>query len=279
VIGDIVASGLHESANLALLVDIGTNAEVVMGCRDWFISTTAAAGPAFEGWGVRFGIRAVDGAIDSLAIDPDTLRANYNVIGRTKPKGICGSGFIDLLAEMFRWGVMDSSGRLDCSLRSDRVRKGSNGCEYVVVPAGETEMGEDIAISDEEISNLLDGKAAVCASISIILKKMRLAVGDIRKVSVCGAFGSHVNLSSAMAIGLIPEFEGAEVGYIGNGSVAGAYLCLVSRAHRAHAQRVAKLISYIDLMKDVDFMDEYTAAFSFPGKEELFPSGWWKKRQ
>jgi len=277
VIGDIIASGLHDSIDPALLIDIGTNAEVVIGCRDWFISTTAAAGPAFEGWGVRFGIRAVEGAIDSLTIDPISMKANYNVIGGIKPKGICGSGFIDLLAEMFRRGIVDSSGKVDCSIKTQFVRKRDNECEYIVVPAENTEIGEDISISDKDISNLLDGKAAVCASVSTIMKKMRLGVGDIKRVIVCGAFGSYLNLSSAMAIGLIPEFEEAKIEYIGNGSIGGSYLSLISRRYRGYAERVAKLISYIDLMKDVDFMDEYTAAFCFPGKEELFPSRWWKK--
>lgn len=279
VIGDIIASGLHDSIDPALLIDIGTNAEVVIGCRDWFISTTAAAGPAFEGWGVKFGIRAVDGAIDGLTIDPITMKADYSVVGGTKPKGICGSGFMDLLAEMFRRGIVDSSGKVDCNIKTKFIRESENGCEYIVAEAGDTEVGEDITISDKDISNLLDGKAAVCASVSIIMKKMRLTVSDIKRVIVCGAFGSNLNLSSAMAIGLIPEFEEADIAYIGNGSVAGAYLSLISRGHRGHAESVAKLVSYIDLMKDVDFMDEYTAAFSFPGKEELFPSRWWKKRQ
>ncbi|MEM2554570.1 MAG: ASKHA domain-containing protein [Nitrososphaerota archaeon] len=279
VIGDILTSGMFKSEEPALLIDIGTNVEVVLGCKDWFISTTAAAGPAFEGWGVSFGIRAIEGAIDSIKINPKNFKAEYTTIGNTKPKGICGSGFIDLLAEMFRNDIMDSGGKINSSIETPYIRYGEKGYEYIVVPSEETAIGKDIVISEKDIANLLDGKAAACAAIGIILKKMRLTVNDINKVYVCGAFGNYINLNNAMAIGLIPEFPNAQIEYLGNGSIGGAYLTLMSIEYRKEAERIAKLLSYIDLMKDIDFIEEYTAAFSFPGKESLFPSKWWKKKK
>jgi uncharacterized 2Fe-2S/4Fe-4S cluster protein (DUF4445 family) len=278
VIGDILTSGMFKFDEPALLIDIGTNVEVVLGCKDWFISTTAAAGPAFEGWGVSFGIRAIEGAIDSIKINPKNFKAEYTTIGNTKPKGICGSGFIDLLAEMFRNGIMDSGGKINYSIETPYIKYGERGYEYIVVPSEETAIGKDIVISEKDIANLLDGKAAACAAISIILKKMRLTVNDISRIYVCGAFGNYINLNNAMAIGLIPEFPNAKIEYLGNGSIGGAYLALMSIEYRKEAERIAKLLSYIDLMKDIDFIEEYTAAFSFPGKESLFPSKWWKKK-
>lgn len=275
VVGDILASGMHRSSEFSLLVDIGTNAEVVLGGEGWLLATTAPAGPAFEGWGIRFGMRAVEGAIERVRIDPETLKARYTVIGGVKPKGICGSGLIDLLAEMFRHRIIDTLGKINRRISSPYIREGEDGYEYVVVPREETSIGRDIVITERDIANLIDSKSSVCAAVSVLLKKMRLSVRDVSRVYVCGAFGRYLDLDSAVAIGLIPEFPNAEVEYIGNGSVAGAYLSLVSAEYREEAEEIAKLIAYYDLMKDADFMDEYTAGFVLPGKKELFPT-WWE---
>jgi len=275
VIGDIIASGMSFSNDPSLLIDIGTNIEVVLGCRNWFIGTTGAAGPAFEGWGLKCGIRAIEGAIESVKIDRQTLKPSYSIIGGVKPRGICGSGYIDLLAELFRHGVVDPLGKFDKDIKSPYIRMGSEGYEYIVVPAEESDTGRDIVITEKDIANLIDSKSAACAAISILLKKMRLSVYDVSKVYVCGAFGKYLNISSAIAIGMIPEFPKAEVVYIGNGSLAGAYLALVSRKYREEAERIAGLLSSIDLMSDADFMDEYLSGFVMPGKKELFPT-WWE---
>jgi len=274
-IGDVLLSGMHKSSEISLLIDIGTNVEVILGSEGWFLSTTAAAGPAFEGWGIRFGIRAVEGAIESVRIDPKTLKAKYTVIGNTKPKGICGSGLIDLLSEMFRHGIIDSLGKINRKLKSPYIREGYDGYEYVVVPREESGIGKDIVITEKDIANLIDSKSAACAAIAVLLKKMRLSVYDVTRVYICGAFGSYIDPNSAIAIGLLPEFTNAKIIYLGNGSVAGAYLTLVSSDHRKKAEEIAKLMSYFELLKDADFMDEYLAGFILPGKKELFPT-WWK---
>jgi len=275
VIGDIIASGMHRSQEIALLIDIGTNAEVVLGCEGWLLATTGPAGPAFEGWGIRFGMRAIEGAIERVKIDPSTLRAEYSVIGNVKPRGICGSGLIDLLAEMFRHKIIDTLGKINRRIKSPYIRGGPDGYEYVVVPKEETAIGRDIVITEKDIANLIDSKSSVCAAISVLLKKMRLSVYDITKVYICGAFGRYLDPNSAIAIGLIPEFPNAEIRYIGNGSLAGAYLALVSTKYRDEAEFIAKSLAYYDLMKDMDFMDEYLAGFVLPGKKELFPT-WWE---
>ena len=278
-VGDILVSGMHKSPRISLLIDIGTNVEAVLGSESWFVTTTAAAGPAFEGWGIRFGTRAIEGAIDHVRIDPVTFKAEYTVIGGGRPKGICGSGLIDLLCEMFRNGMVDSLGKINTEPKIPYIRKGIDGYEYVVVPAEETAIGKDIVITEKDIQNLIDSKAAACSAIGVILKKMRLTVFDIEQMFICGAFASYLDPNSAVAIGLIPELPNAEITYLGNGAVAGAYLALVSVKYRYEAEEIAKLTTYFDLLKDPDFMDEYTAAYFLPGKKELFPTWWSASRK
>ena len=274
-IGDVLVSEMYKSEDISLLIDIGTNVEVVIGATGWLLATTAAAGPAFEGWGVRCGMRAIEGAISSVRIDPDTLKAEYKTIGNAKPKGICGSGLIDLLSEMFVRGIIDPLGKINRRLDSPYIREGVDGYEYVVVPREESVTGMDIVITERDVANLIDSKSAACAAISVLMKKMRLSVEDVRHVYVCGAFGSYINLENAVKIGLIPEFVNADITYIGNGSLGGAYITLVSSMRRRDARAVAELMAYYDLLKDADFMDEYLAGFVLPGKRELFPR-WWK---
>jgi uncharacterized 2Fe-2S/4Fe-4S cluster protein (DUF4445 family) len=277
VVGDVLLSRMFESDEISLLLDIGTNVEAVLGSKGWLLSTTAAAGPAFEGWGIRFGMRSVEGAIDRLRIDPSTLRASYSVIGETKPRGICGSGLIDLMAEMFRNGILDRLGKMNRKLDSPWLRAGDDGYEYVVVPARETDLGRDIVITENDVMNLIDSKAAACSTIGVMMKKMDLSVNDITKVYICGAFACYLDLNSSVEIGLLPEFPNAETKFLGNGAVGGSYLALVSRDRRREAGEIVKLMTYFDLLKDADFMDEYTAAYMLPGKRELFPT-WWAKR-
>ncbi|MFQ6086300.1 MAG: ATP-binding protein, partial [Candidatus Bathyarchaeia archaeon] len=226
-------------------------------------------------WGIRFGMRSVEGAIDHVKVDPATLKASYTIIGEARPRGICGSGLIDVMSEMFRNGILDSLGKMNRKLSSPYVRRGDEGYEYVVVQAPETDVGKDIVVTEKDIANLIDSKAAACAAMGVMMKKMKLSVHDVRNVNICGAFATYIDPNSAMAIGLLPEFPKAQVTYLGNGSVAGAYLTLVSRKRREKASEIAGLIAYFDLLKDADFMDEYTAAYSLPGKRELFPT-WWE---
>ena len=274
-IGDVMLSRMYESAEISLLLDIGTNVEAIFGSKGWFLSTTAAAGPAFEGWGIKFGMRSVEGAIDHVKIHPATLKASFTVIGEVKPRGICGSGLIDAMGEMFRNGILDSLGKVNRKLDSPYVRSREEGYEYVVVPASETDIGKDIVITEKDVLNLIDSKAAACSAISVIMKKMNLSVHDVVNVYVCGAFANYMDLNSAMAIGLLPEFPKAQMKFLGNGSVAGAYLTLISQKQRKKAGEIASLMAYFDLLKDADFMDEYTAAYMLPGKRELFPT-WWE---
>jgi len=270
-IGDVLASGMHKSDEISLMVDLGTNGEIVFGNRDWLFSASCASGPAFEGEGVRHGMRGARGGIDHVRIDPETFRAEVSVIGDTRPKGICGSGLIDLAAEMFGIGVLDFVGKL-VPRATPLVREGKWGLEYVVVPEGETAIGQDIVITQADLDYVIDSKAAACGAITVLMKKLRIGIGDVRHLYLAGAFGTYTDLGSATRLGIFPEFPNASVHPIGNGSLSGAYATLMSVEKRREAREIAEKTVYVDLLVDVEFMEEYSRALYIPGAKEYFPS-------
>ena len=206
-IGDTIASGMYHSDEISLLVDLGTNGEIILGNQDWMSSVSCASGPAFEGAGITFGTRAMKGAIEHVDIDPATSDISLTTIGGVPPRGICGSGVIDAVTIMVSTGALDFAGKL----RSGHtlVRPGDEGLEYVLVPANHSALGRDIVISQHDIDYLMDSKAAVCGSIGVLLNKYKLAVSDIRHVYLAGAFGAYTNMDNAIRLGIIPEFPNA----------------------------------------------------------------------
>lgn len=268
IVGDVLASGVVDSPQLSLMVDLGTNGEIVLGSEGWAISTSVASGPAFEGYEIKHGSRAVEGAIDHVEIVDGEVK--YTVIGSKKPRSICGSGLIDLLAELFKNGIVDFQGNLDT--KHPRVRRGEDGYEFVVVEGSETETGEDIVFTQNDIDTLIKSKAAVCAGIAVLIKKAGITPADVDRFYIAGGFGYYINFENAVIIGLFPELPNAEVRQMGNGSLAGAYLALTSRKKRQLAETMAKLMTYFDLSTDANFMEEYNAALALPGKHELFPT-------
>ncbi len=273
-VADVLASRLFESPDISVLIDMGTNGEIILGSEGWLLSTSCAAGPAFEGWGIGFGMRSVEGAIEQVVIDLESLASSYTTIGGSsvKPRGICGSGLIDAMAEMFKTGILDSLGRLNTKEMSPLIREGLEGKEYVVVPEEETDVEKDIVITQRDIDNLMDSKAATCASIAVLMKKAGLDVSDIDNLYLCGAFGIYMNPKSATTVGVYPEFPNARVVQMGNGAIAGSYLTLVSLEERRKVEEIANTMTYYDLTVDPDFMDEYEAAMFIPGRRELFPN-------
>lgn len=269
-IGDIIACRMHASDEISLLVDMGTNGEIVLGNRDWLASVSCASGPAFEGAGISCGMRAQNGAIDHVRINPETKDLSLSVIGSGLPRGICGSGIIDAAACMTATGALDFAGKL--SVRHPRVRQGSEGPEFVVVQKSGSATGSDLCITQKDIDYLMDSKAAACGAIGVLLKKYKLAPADIRHVYLAGAFGAYTDMTNAIRFGILPEFPNAEFHPIGNGSLSGAYAALVSRPHRQVAETIAQKMVYIDLMVDTGFFEEYSAALYIPGKREYFPS-------
>lgn len=273
-VADILASGMHESPKISILIDMGTNGEIIIGSKGWLLSTSCAAGPAFEGWEIGFGMRSVEGAIEHIKIDRETLKSSYTVIGgpQRRARGICGSGIIDGLAEMYRSGIVDSFGKICDEGKTSLVREGVDGLEYVISPACENDLGNDIVVTQRDLNNLIDSKAAVCGSVAVLMKKVGATISDIGNLYLAGAFGNYLDPGSAMTVGIFPEFPHAKIIQIGNGSVAGAYLALLSLKKRVEAEQIASIMTYYDLTIDSDFMDEYNAAFCVPGRPEFFPS-------
>lgn len=269
-VGDLITARMDTSPDLSLLIDLGTNGEIILGNQDWLVSTSCASGPAFEGAGLRCGMRAMLGAIEHVKIDPATGEAAVQVIGNTLPKGICGSGIIDAAPAMAAAGILDFTGKIVED--APGVRNTEDGPGYILVPAEKTGTGRDIMITKQDMAYLMDTKAAACGAISVLMMKYRVTIDKIRHVYLAGAFGTFGSVEKLTEFGIIPEFPAAEFHRIGNGSLSGAYHALISTDIRQRAIQIAKRMGYIDLLVDTDFIDEYWAALRIPGKEELFPN-------
>ncbi|MDD5141937.1 ASKHA domain-containing protein [Methanoregula sp.] len=280
IIADILACGMGEREEISLLVDIGTNFEVVLGNKEWMFSCAGAAGPALEGGEVLFGMRANPGAIEKITIDPVTLDPKYSTINGIKPRGICGSGLIDLLAELLLVCVIDRTGRINTGIEHPRIRKGTHFPEFVVAWAKETDTGKDIVITENDIKNLIMSKASVHAACVTLMKEAGVTHKDISTIYFAGAFGNYLDKKNATIIGLIPEIDLKDIKNIGNGAVTGANIALINRRARKTLDDIAYRIAYIELNAESSFMDEYTGStflphtdFSlFPGVQELLDS-------
>jgi len=274
----VVSSEMCGMGDLSLFIDIGTNGEIVLGDCTWLISCACSAGPAFEGAGVVHGMRATAGAIEEVWVNSEDYEITYRVIaeaasGDEKPRGICGSGLISLIAEMFSAGVVDKSGNINLDLSSKRVRKGEHGAEYVVAWAGETATGEDIVITKVDIDNLMRAKAAIYAGFSILARSVGLTLDDVGQVLIGGAFGQYINVSNAVRIGLLPDKPFEKFHFLGNTSVRGAYMALLSKDMRQRVTEVGRMMTYLELSADNTFFDEFNAAMFLPHTDESqFPS-------
>jgi len=270
----VVSSGMcREEEELALFVDIGTNGEMVLGDCTWLIACACSAGPAFEGAGVVHGMRATAGAIEEVWVNRETYEAMYRVIGDEKPRGLCGSGLISLMAEMFVAGVIDKSGNINVNLPTQRVRSGQHGAEYVVTWADESATGEDIVITAVDIDNLMRAKAAIYAGFSILARSVGLTMDDVGRVLIGGAFGQYINVEKAIQIGLLPDKPFDSFHFLGNTSVRGAYMALLSREVRRRVNEVGQMMTYLELSADNTFFDEFNAALFLPHTDETqFPS-------
>jgi uncharacterized 2Fe-2S/4Fe-4S cluster protein (DUF4445 family) len=269
----VLQADMQNTSELTLFIDIGTNGETVLGNADWLVTCACSAGPAFEGAGVEHGMRATAGAIEEVWISSDTLEPTYRVIGREgeKPKGICGSGLLGLLAEMFVTGVLDKAANLQVG-KSDRIREGEHGPEYVVAWAGETAHGQDIVITKVDIDNLMRAKAAIYAGFSVMAQSVGVDLADVSQMLIGGSFGQYINVEKAVQIGLLPDLPappGAaspwdRFKFLGNTSIRGAYRALLSRDARSELTRVAGMMTYLELSADNSFYDAFTSALFLP---------------
>lgn len=265
----VLASKMHRNSEVALFMDIGTNGEIVVGNNEWLITAATSAGPCFEGSGIRYGMRATDGAIESVKIDPVTFDVELGVIGDTPPVGICGSGMIDAISELFFAGMIDQKGKFVRDLNTDRIRIEDEGPEFVLLRGEERE----IILTEADIENILRAKAAIYAGMSVLLKEVGLSLDIVERIYIAGGFGNYLNIEKAIMIGMLPDMPKEKFSFIGNSSIAGAYLCLLSEKMRREAEDIARKMTYVELSVSRGFMDEYMSALFLPHTNiDLFPS-------
>lgn len=268
----VLSSGLYKERDLCLLIDIGTNGEIALGNKDFLVACAASAGPAFEGSGVSCGMRASVGAVQKVKINPKDLSVTCSTIGNARPAGICGSGYIDLIAQMLEAGILDRSGKIKID-KHHRVRNSDSGKEFVVALKEGMGLTSDIVISEADIENLKRAKAAIYSASAVMVKHMGFGFKDIKKVFIAGGFGTSLDIDSAVKIGLLADLDKKRFVYIGNSALAGARQIILSSEAAKVSQEIARKITYFELSVDPGYMDEYMAALFFPHTDlALFPS-------
>ncbi len=272
----VLSSQTYEASELTLFLDVGTNGEIVLGTADWLITCAASAGPAFEGAGVLFGMRATEGAIEEIWVNERTFEPDYRVIGgeETRPQGLCGSALINLLAELFVIGVIDKAGNVKLDLDTPRVRQGEFGPEYVVAWSDETAGGVgDIVFTKVDIDNLLRAKAAIYAGFEVLAEAVGVDLAAVSQILIGGNFGKYINVEKAIQIGLLPDVAWDKFRFLGNTAVRGAYMALLSRNARSQVTRIADMMTYLELSADNRFYDVFTSALFLPHTDwAKFPS-------
>jgi len=275
--GDIVSgvlfTGFHREAPTTLFIDIGTNGEIVLGNKDWLMTAACSAGPAFEGGGIRWGMRAEEGAIEKVVIEPQTLKPELSTVGDAPARGICGSGMIDLIAELLQTGIVDRSGQFSKELENDRIHKIGDEWAYFLAFAEETELNEDIVFTESDLKNLIYSKGAVYAGFTTLLGEAGLDFSMVDRIIITGGFGQYLNIDKAVAIGLLPDIDHNKFTYMGNSSIVGAYMALLSTAYRQEAREICNNMTYVDFSSNPRYMDEFTSALFLPHTDlEKFPS-------
>ena len=260
----VLSSRIDSAEEVTLFIDIGTNGEIVLGNQDWLVTCACSAGPAFEGAGVVHGMRATSGAIEEVWINGDTYEPTTRVIGNSKPKGICGSGLISLIAEMFLTGVLDKAGNVNLTIPTNRVREGEHGGEYVLAWASESETGQDITITRVDVDNLLRAKAAIYAGFSVLAEQVGMTLADVQQMYIGGSFGKYINVEKAVQIGLLPDMPWDKFSFLGNTSIKGAYYTLLNADERERIKEIANRMTYIELSADNTFYEAFTSALFLP---------------
>jgi uncharacterized 2Fe-2S/4Fe-4S cluster protein (DUF4445 family) len=274
LVADVLVSGMNDSDEVSMLVDMGTNGEIVIGNREWLACCSASAGPAFEGGGITCGMRATHGAIEHIAFEDGCQTAKCGVIGGAKPLGLCGSGLIDLVAELLRVGCIDRTGRFVPEVCGARLSRDGGQAEFVVLPGSGTALGRDIVITEADIASFIRAKGAIYTAAEALLRHTGLDFTDIRHVYVAGGFGSYLDVRKAIRIGLLPDLPIDRFQFIGNGSLQGAKMALLSRqAFDVMEKRIAPNMTHFELSTDPQFMNEYTGSLFLPHTNiEKFPS-------
>ncbi len=260
----VLSSGMDDTDKITLFLDVGTNGETVLGSSEWLVTCACSAGPAFEGAGMQHGMRATDGAIEEAWINGETYEPSFRVIGGGKPRGLCGSGLISMLAEMFLTGILDKAGNVNLDLKTPRVREGEHGGEYVIAWASETEHGQDIAITHVDVDNLLRAKAAIYAGFTVLADSVGVPLDMAEQILIGGSFGKYINVEKAIEIGLLPDMPWERFQFLGNTSVKGAYLALIDKKARESITEIAARMTYIELSADNTFYEAFMSALFLP---------------
>ncbi len=279
-VGVLIAEEPYNQDDMVLVIDIGTNGELLMGNKNKVCSTSCATGPAFEGAQIKFGMRAAPGAIEVVQIDPDTKEPRYKVIGKTDwhshlakvdAKGICGSGIIEVVAEMFMAGIIDKSGRFVKDLQTPRVRQDTDGRpEYVLAWAEETSIGTDITVTQADVRALQLAKGALYAGAKLMMKK--LGITKLERVILAGAFGSHISREASMTLGMFPDCPIDKVYAVGNAAGDGARMALISKGKRVEADERSRWVEFIEIATDPTFEKEFMQAMHIPHMKDSFPN-------
>jgi uncharacterized 2Fe-2S/4Fe-4S cluster protein (DUF4445 family) len=275
LISGILASGLDRQEETCMLIDVGTNAEVVVGNRDWLIACAGAAGPALEGGVARMGMRAGPGAIEHCTIDPESGEITYQTIGGAPARGICGSGVIDLVAGLYLARIIDIRGkfRRNQPQAAGRLLEQEEGLAYVVVPAEKTERGEPILLGQVDIDALIRSKAAMYSILATVTNQVNVSFHDLRRIYVAGAFGKHISPRQAIVLGMLPDLPLEVYTPLGNSSLAGAELMLTDAAARQRCREVVTKVTYIELNVNQEFMQRFSGSRFIPHTDHtLFPS-------
>jgi len=268
----VLACGVNESDKFTLLIDVGTNGEIVAGKDEWMVSCSASAGPAFEGSGLSCGMRAQKGAIQVVNMNSN-LNLEFETIGGLRPLGICGSGYVDLLAQLFKHGVIARDGKINAKLRSPRIRNVDGKNEFIVVFKKDAGADRDVVITEEDIENLKRSKGAIYSAVETLFKKIGLNPNELEKAYIAGGFGTCLNIDNAVTIGLLPDLDRKVYKFVGNTAVVGAHQILLSCEAMKKAEEIARKITYIELSAEPKYMDEYVSSLFFPHTDlSRFPS-------
>jgi uncharacterized 2Fe-2S/4Fe-4S cluster protein (DUF4445 family) len=281
-VGVLIAEEPYKNEEIQLIIDIGTNGELVLGNKEKLISSSCATGPALEGAQLAFGMRAAPGAIERITIDSDAHEVDYKVIGRdawrsyTRPeqlqaKGICGSGILDVLAELYRSGIVLKSGRFNPQEKSKRLRKNSenNQPEFVIAWKEETSIDKDIVITQKDIRQIQLAKGALYCGCKLMMRRM--GIKKVDRVKIAGAFGTHVDREKALIMGLFPDCEIDKIISVGNAAGDGARAALLNRRKREEANWVSRNVQYIELTVEKDFQEQFMQAMQIPHMKDEFP--------
>jgi len=266
----VLASGMNKLKEISMLIDMGTNGEIVLGNREWLVCCSTSAGPCFEGGGIKWGIRAMKGAIQRVEIDKN--RVKLSTIGNVKPRGICGSGIIDVVGELFKNGLLERSGKFIVD-KNPRIVYNEEEKEFILAYAEDTEVSQNITITEADIKNVIHSKGAIYTGADVLLKHMGLSFKNVKYFFISGGLGTYLDIEKAIMIGLLPDLPRERFIFIGNSSITGAKMCLLSQEAYEEVETIAKKMTYIDLSTNPEFMNNYSASLFLPHTDiDRFPS-------